>query len=434
MEEKRGRAGGGFTRFGASRQAFRRGRGRGAPLGSTEPYVHRRVTFAPTADRPRDDAAPARRPEKNDGDDAVDRNDAADRARFADANETDRSNNSIDANNSSRSYARTSARTQRAPRARSPAPVRERAVAPAPEPSRAPPPRITSPPVAQHSGVGFLERRICDDVTAFTPVAMGMGEEEAGCWIELSTMVRCRKAVGFPVCRRSPHCPSTGMLTVCFESFGGWSCAQMRGTERPCTVGDATAFQIVAILYHLYQRSIFVDDICLDVVSVPACTLTVSVSQLVFQMSTSSLVVLSPKTRLYRASLPQACYMDVVRLLMPAGSRFLCDGACCAYFFEWIIRNHLDLLSKQFADMFRVPRRSVSGPPLHRRAEPGALVLVSTNDAVVLGVTLTEVSVSDNVRVIWSADGSVFEIDDFSVQDVFAAPELVTRARAMVCL
>ncbi|QQY02674.1 hypothetical protein [Orf virus] len=418
MEEKRGRAKGGFARFGASRQAFRRGRG--APTGSTEPYVHRRVTFAPNAGRTRDGTSPAAQPAGDEADVRGDRND-----RFEDASD--------EASKSNKSRERAPAR--RASRPTAAAARVERSSPPEPAPSRVPA-RITSPPAAHpSSGVGFLERRICDDVTAFTPVAMGMSEEEAGCWIELSTMVRCRKAVGFPVCRRSPHCPSTGVLTVCFESFGGWSCAQMRCADRPCAIRDATAFQIVAILYHLYQRSIFLDDICLDVVSVPACTLTVSVSQLVFQMSTSSLVVLSPKTRLYRASLPQACYMDVVRLLMPAGSRFLCGGGSgCAYFFEWIIRNHLDLLSKQFADMFRVQRRSVSGPPLHRRAEPGTLVLVSTNDAVVLGVTLTEVSVSDNVRVIWSADGSVFEIDDFSVQDVFAAPELVTRARAMVCL
>ncbi|WZD65656.1 hypothetical protein [Bovine papular stomatitis virus] len=377
MEEKRDPGGGGFRRFGASRQAFRRGKKFGNPAGSTEPYVHpsrKTVTFATTETRHPPDAPGRHAPPD---------------ARAADP----------------------------------PA---------APSPPRGAPPRQAPVSGPASAGVGFLEKRICDNVTAFTPVVVSVAEEEAGCWIELSAMVRCRKAVGFPVCRRAPQIADTGAVAVCFESFGSLSTTQMRASERPCSISDAVVFQIVAIMYHLFQRGIFLDDVCVDVVTVPACTLTFSVSQLVFQVNTSSLVVLSPRSRLYRASLPQSCYMDIVRLLMPPASRFACDS--CSYFFEWIIRNHLDLLSKHFVDMFRTHRRTVSGVPLNRRAEPGALVWVTTSDAVVLGVTLTEVSISDNVRVIWSSDGAVFEVDDFPVHDVFPAQELVSRVRAMVCL
>ncbi|ASF89967.1 hypothetical protein SePPVgORF039 [Seal parapoxvirus] len=386
MDEKRGNVEEALKRSGASRQAFRRGKNfKRLPTGSTEPYMHqtkKTVTFAPFARSNQRDNADENAPARS--------LPAPDSARAQPRHSPAHGNNH---------------QLQARPAAASPA----------------------------SSGVGFLERRICDDVTALTPVMMGMGEEEAGCWIELSAMVRCRKAVGFPVCRRSPQCAQTGLLTVCFESFGGMANACMRAkSASACSVSDAVVFQIVAIMYHLYQRGIFVDDVCVDVVSVPPSTITFSVSQLVFQVNTTSLAVLSPRSRLYRADLPQSCYMDVVRLLMPTGSRFYCDT--CSYFFEWIIRNHLDMLSKHFVDMFRVHRRSVSGTPLHRRAEPGVLVWVFRDDAAVLGVTLTEVSISDNVRVIWSADGSVFEVDDFPVHDVFPAPELVTRARAMVCL
>lgn len=423
MDERRDPGGGGFQRFGASRQAFRRGRGGFRRPPGTDPYVHpaakKTVTFAPSPDA----AAPMAEAAGDDGD-------------------------------------------RRQP------PVRERAVAyrPTRRPSRgggggagapAPPhsragqsPATASAPVTvpmsvpASGGIGLLERRICDDVTAFTPLVLAVADEEAGCWLELSAMVRSRRAVGFPVCRRAQQCgagaipppPGGGAVVMCFESFGAGAgagpagCAQMqlRAGERPCALSDAVVFQMVAIMYHLFQRGIFLDDVCVDLISVPPCSISFSVSQLVFQVSTSSLVVLSPRSRLYRARLPQACYMDLLRLLVPAGSRFLDEG--CAYFFEWIIRHHLDLLSKHFLDMFRASRRSVSGTPLHRRAEPGVLVWVAREDAVVLGVTLTEVSISDNVRVIWSADGAVFEVEDFPVHDVFPAPELVTRARAMVCL
>nr|WNT71182.1 MAG: hypothetical protein [Equine parapoxvirus]WNT71219.1 MAG: hypothetical protein [Equine parapoxvirus] len=294
---------------------------------------------------------------------------------------------------------------------------------------REPPQRVqASAPMSP--AVGLLERRVCSDITALTPLPACVGEEEAGCWLELSAAVRGRRAVGFPVCRRAAA-GSSGAVALFFESFGQLS-AQPRSAGAECPFPDALVFQTVAIMYQLYQRGIYCDDVCVDVVAVPPSTIPFSVSQLVFQVSTSGLVVLSPRTRLYRADLPQSCYLDAVRALMPASARAACEGY--GYFVEWIVRHHLDMLSRHVVDLFRAQRRLLSGAPLHRRAAPGTLVRVAREDAVVLGVTMTEVSISDNVRVLWSSDGAVFEVDDFPLHDVFAAPDIVTRVRAAACL
>lgn len=51
------------------------------------------------------------------------------------------------------------------------------------------------------------------------------------------------------------------------------------------------------------------------------------------------------------------------------------------------------------------------------------------NDSLIIGITLSEVSLNNIVRVIYSLDGgNVFEIDDFSTADIFMANELITKA------
>ncbi|ATI21007.1 internal virion protein [Western grey kangaroopox virus] len=249
-------------------------------------------------------------------------------------------------------------------------------------------------------------------------------EEEANCWVELSSLVRSGRALGFPmVYGVRGH---TYGRTVYFEYFKDAKQRRFDPNDR-CTP-RSVLLQIVLALYSLYKRGIFSDRFLFDMITVPRTTVTISVNQLVMTVSVDSLVVLSIGTQLYRAELPQACYLEYLsshRELMA-----LRNFHDTEYFFEWIMRNHLEFLSKQYVDIFRVKKKYISTAQLNRMAEPGTLVYLSAEDTILLGITLTDVSINDHVRVIFSQDGgSVFEIDDFSLSDLFVAGELLTRAR-----
>lgn len=100
------------------------------------------------------------------------------------------------------------------------------------------------------------------------------------------------------------------------------------------------------------------------------------------------------------------------------------------YFFEWLIKNHISLLSKDGTDLFKIRKRTVTTNHINRFVEPGTIVLVYRDDMYISGITLTDISISDNVRVLFSLDGGyILEIDDFNIQDVFLANEYFIRSQ-----
>ncbi|CCD83239.1 conserved hypothetical pox protein [Squirrelpox virus] len=277
----------------------------------------------------------------------------------------------------------------------------------------------------------FVADRLCDHdraTAAFARapgdhIAVRVSEEEAGCWAELSSLVRARRATGFPMMRGAG--PAAAGRVVYFEQFRATTVRRL-ALDEPC-VSAAALFQVAAILYSLYRRGIYFDRLELYAVSIPRTTFSFSVSQLVFQFTTDVLVVLSHNVRLYRVELPQACYLDHLRCLAAAARR---GFEASDYFFEWMLRNHLDFVSRQYVDVFKLKKKYAPGPRAHRHTEPGTVVFVPRDDAFLVGVTLTDVSISDNVRVMYSADGAVFEVDDFSVYDVFLGGEILVRTQS----
>ncbi len=241
-------------------------------------------------------------------------------------------------------------------------------------------------------------------------IARQSGDEEAACWTELSSLVKTRRAVGFPLLRGSNPYYSGRMLY--FEQFKNTRVRRM--TCDSCH--EYNLFQAIVILYSMYKRGIFSENIEFDLVSIPRTTFIFSVNQLIFQFSTDTLVVLSLSSRLYRTELPQSCYLNYIRYYNSMSRKTF---EASEYFFEWMIRNHLNILSKQPIDVFKLKKKYVPGSHVSRSVEPGTLVYVPSDDNYIAGITLTEVSVSDNVRVIYSIDGSIMEIGDFNIYDVF---------------
>uniref|UniRef100_A0AAU7E2M8 Internal virion protein n=1 Tax=Rousettus bat poxvirus TaxID=3141933 RepID=A0AAU7E2M8_9POXV len=286
----------------------------------------------------------------------------------------------------------------------------------------------------QRGHTNYVESRLCSyerDKNAFSLLACThraspkyADDEEANCWVELSTLVYAARAAGFPLVY-GVRAHSSGARTVYFEDFR--NLRRRRFTDDLTCVSMITLFQIAAVLYTLYRRGIFADSFEFELVTIPRTAISFAVNQVVFSFSTDLLVVLSQNSRLYRAQLPQSCYLAYLTARPWMRQRNI---VASDYFFEWFIRNHFDLLSKQYLDLFRTKKKYITTPNVHRMTEPGTLVYVIRDDMQVLGVTLTDVSINDNVRVIYSSDGgTVFEVDDFLYTNVFVAGEMLTRAR-----
>nr|WQH57948.1 MAG: MC072L [Molluscum contagiosum virus] len=279
----------------------------------------------------------------------------------------------------------------------------------------------------------FLESRLCcyekersmfyGCIGKYYSLTKHVDDEEANCWLELSALVCSARALGFPLVYGARAHAACGR-TLYFELFRDLRVRRFRSDER--CVPLSTLFQIAAALYTLYKRGMFSDCFVFDLVSIPRSTLSVAVGQLVFVLSTDTLVVLSMTTRLYRAQLPQTCYLGYLASKPELARKNLVR---CEYFLEWFVRNHFEMISRQHLELFKLKKKYITTAHVHRLTEPGTLVYVLRDDMQLLGVTLTEVSLNDNVRVLFSPDGAVFELDDFPLHEVFAAGELLTRSQ-----
>ncbi|QDJ95026.1 internal virion protein [Hypsugopox virus] len=262
--------------------------------------------------------------------------------------------------------------------------------------------------------VNCLIKQVCDD--------------ELSCWTELSSLVKCKKAIGFPMLRGS-KCFSYGKMLY-FEQFKNAKIERL-SPNVPC-LADNILFQVAIILYTMHKQNIFVDDFCFDLVTIPRTTFIFSVNQLLFQICTTTLVVLSINTRPYKVELPQSCYLNYLHAFNTISRK---SYDISNYFFEWLLKNHLELLTKQSIDIFKIKKKYISGNHINRSTEPGTLVLVPREDVYFIGITLTYVSINDNVRIIYSTDGgNVLEIDDFNILDIFYSGELIIRSHACAIL
>ncbi|AAF14945.1 m057L [Myxoma virus] len=249
------------------------------------------------------------------------------------------------------------------------------------------------------------------------------GKEETECWIELSSLVRYRKALGFPLLRGYKQFSYGKMLY--FEQFKHATVEKL--TPQTLNVTEAILFQIVVILYSMYKKEIYADEFVFELVTIPRSTFHISINQLVFDVCTDKLVVLSLCTRPYKAKLPQSCYLNYIHWFNTTAKK---SYETSNYFFEWLIKNHLRYLHKDGVDLFKIRKRTVSGPRINRFVDPGTIVLVARDDMFVAGITLTNVSISDNVRILFSLDGgSILEIDDFSIYDVYSHGEFFIRSQ-----
>ncbi|QRY18948.1 ORF-78 [Teiidae poxvirus 1] len=281
----------------------------------------------------------------------------------------------------------------------------------------------------------FPEQRLCDyyhekrryDLSCYTGNYYNLRKQvcidEANCWIILSALVKAGKALGFPlVYGIRDH---TFGRTIYFEYFKDMKRTNL-DFNQICLSRDII-LQVVVILYSMYKNNIFTDDFKFDLVKIPKSTISMSVNHLALIFTTDSLVVLSINTHLYKAELPQSCYLDYIashQELMTRRNFYQTN-----YFFEWFIRNHLEYVSRQYLEIFKIKKNYINSSHVHRLTEPGTLVYIAVNDNLILGITLSEVSLNNIVRVIYSLDGgSIFEIDDFQVNDVFTASEFISRA------
>ncbi|AYC44765.1 hypothetical protein [Moosepox virus GoldyGopher14] len=248
-------------------------------------------------------------------------------------------------------------------------------------------------------------------------------KDETECWIELSSLVKSRKSIGFPLLRGFRSFSYGKMLY--FEQFKNMHIEKLKPSSP--LIHESVLFQIAVILYSMYKREIYVDNFEFDVITIPKTTFLISVNQLIFEICTEKLVILSLSTRPYRVKLPQSCYLDFLHCFETVSRK---GYETSNYFFEWLIKNHLCLLAKDGADLFRIKRKYTSGNHVNRFVEPGTIVLVLREDAYIAGITLTHVSISDNVRILFSSDGGyILEIDDFNIQDIYPAGEYFIRSQ-----
>ncbi|AGY97729.1 CPXV101 protein [Cowpox virus] len=249
-------------------------------------------------------------------------------------------------------------------------------------------------------------------------------DEEMSCWSELSSLVRSRKAVGFPLLKAAKRISHGSMLY--FEQFKNSKVVRL--TPQVKCLNDTVIFQTVVILYSMYKRGIYSNEFCFELVSIPRTNIVFSVNQLMFNICTDILVVLSIcGNRLYRTNLPQSCYLNFIHGHETIARR---GYEHSNYFFEWLIKNHLSLLTKQTMDILKVKKKYATGAPVNRLLEPGTLVYVPKEDYYFIGISLTDVSISDNVRVLFSTDGIVLEIEDFNIKNLFMAGEMFVRSQS----
>ncbi|AST09483.1 Internal Virion Protein [NY_014 poxvirus] len=270
------------------------------------------------------------------------------------------------------------------------------------------------------------EREYCNDgyLSPAYYILKQAEDEEMSCWAELSSLVRSKKAVGFPLLKGTKRISFGSMLY--FEQFKNNKVVKL--TPRIKCLNDTIIFQVVVILYSMYKRGIYSNEFSFDLVSIPRTNISFSVNQLLFNICTDMLVVLSVcGNRLYRTNLPQSCYLDFIH-----GNEITANRGyeISNYFFEWLIKNHLSLLTKQNLDILKVKKKYASGSPVNRSLEPGTLIYVPKDDMYFVGISLTDVSINDNVRVLFSIDGTVLEIEDFNINSLLIAGELFTRSQA----
>ncbi|QEJ79210.1 early transcription protein [Goatpox virus] len=248
-------------------------------------------------------------------------------------------------------------------------------------------------------------------------------KEETECWIELSSLVRSKKSIGFPLLRGYKSFSSGKILY--FEQFKNTKVEKLLVTSS--LLQESILFQIAVILYSMHKREIYVDNFEFDIVDITKTTFFISVNQIVFEICTDKLVILSLCTRPYKVNLPQSCYLNFLHCLETTMRK---SYETSNYFFEWLIKNHISLLSKDGTDLFKIRKRTITTNHINRFVEPGTIVLVYRDDMYISGITLTDISISDNVRVLFSLDGGyILEIDDFNIQDVFLANEYFIRSQ-----
>ncbi|CAC21300.1 62L protein [Yaba-like disease virus] len=248
-------------------------------------------------------------------------------------------------------------------------------------------------------------------------------EEETECWIELSSLVKSRKSLGFPLLRGVKKFTYGRLLY--FEQFKNMKVEKL--VPKSCYISDAVLFQVAVILYSMHKKEIYVDNFEFNVVSIPKTMFYVSVNQLTFELCTDKLVILSLCTRPYKVSLQQSCYLNFLHCFETISRK---SYEMSNYFFEWLIKNHVNMLSKEGIDIFRLKRKSINSNHVNRFIEPGTIVLINRGDVFMSGITLTNVSVSDNVRVLFSSDGGyILEIEDFNIQEMFLPGDYIIRSQ-----
>lgn len=90
-------------------------------------------------------------------------------------------------------------------------------------------------------------------------------DEEMSCWSELSSLVRSRKAVGFPLLKAAKRISHGSMLY--FEQFKNSKVVRL--TPQVKCLNDTVIFQTVVILYSMYKRGIYSNEFCFNLVSIP---------------------------------------------------------------------------------------------------------------------------------------------------------------------
>lgn len=84
-------------------------------------------------------------------------------------------------------------------------------------------------------------------------------DEEMSCWSELSSLVRSRKAVGFPLLKAAKRISHGSMLY--FEQFKNSKVVRL--TPQVKCLNDTVIFQTVVILYSMYKRGIYLTNFVL---------------------------------------------------------------------------------------------------------------------------------------------------------------------------
>ncbi|ANS71151.1 internal virion protein [Pteropox virus] len=278
----------------------------------------------------------------------------------------------------------------------------------------------------------YIDNRICEyykkiplsiyNSSSSTYSVKHVSEEEASCWIELSSAVVGKFAVNFPLVIGSSS--YNYGRTIFLEEFPNSKVSELNPHDY--CVAVPILFQLAVALYCMYKKNIYADCLEFLIVTIPRTTIVYSINQMIFSTNTDSLLILSKSSRLFRAELPQSCYLNYIKTFYALRNwkHFTTD-----YFFEWLLRNHFDYFSKQQNDLFKHKKKNSPRTQINKSTDPGTLVYVSRDDSFVVGVTLTNVSINENIRIMFSSDGLIFEVDDFNINDVYFANELFVRSQ-----